>query len=86
MQPPRGQEQAPSYGESVREARRRAGSASWAELDRSMGSVMGSRRDDPLSSLYHVLGPFIKGHISSVTTEERPMGRAEVISLATLRK
>lgn len=51
-----------------------------------MGSVMGSRRDDPLSSLYHVLGPFIKGHISSVTTEEHPMGRAEVISLATSRK
>lgn len=72
MQPPRGQEQAPSYGESVREARRRAGSASWAELDRSMGSVMSNRWDDPLSSLYHVLG--------------RPMGRAEMISLATSRK
>lgn len=57
-----------------------------AGLDRSMGSVMGSRQDDPLCSLYHVLGPFIKGHISSVTTEERPMGHAEVISLGTSRK
>lgn len=38
-------------------------------------------RRDPLSSLFHVLGPFIEGHISFVITEERPMGHAEVISL-----
>lgn len=48
--------------------------------------VLGNRQDDPLSSLCQEMGPFIKDNISPISTEERLMGSAEVISLGISRK